>query len=183
MGKDTRWILWFISETIYQSYFCRTTCAAIKQKESQDSCIHSSIYNLFIRCLGFIFSTAAFCRMERKTAMSAVWIHILLVRSSSFFLSLFLPSIPVLIFFSWLTGWCSKKRANTPTLIPAPTPHPHTHKHTHWPRSSKLSCLNGVDFSPRCQDNKTGEGESPARQKSLWETDLVAHFTLFVLSP
>ena len=71
MGKDTPTVLWFISETIYQSCFLQKYLRS--NKNSQDSCSHSAIYNPFTRRLGFVlfFPTVAFCRTGRETAMSA----------------------------------------------------------------------------------------------------------------
>lgn len=106
--------------------------------------------------------------------------------SFSFLVFLLLgPAIHPCRHFLLLTHWLMFKEDKQHAPLPPPpslqTQHPH--KHTHWTHSSKLSCLNGVDFSPRCRDNRTSEGESPNRQKSPWGADLVAHFTLFVLSP
>lgn len=154
---------------------------------SQDSCIHSSVYNLFTRhlCLFFVFSNVACCRTGWKIAMSAPQILILLMHSK-FFLSCFSSPWschPSLSSFSPPDSLAHVQRGQTTRPPPPSLQTQHPHKHTHWTHSSKLFCLNGVDFSPRCRDNRTSEGESPNRQKSPWGADLVAHFTLFVLSP
>lgn len=51
MGKDTQRILWFISEVMYQTYFCRSPYTALKLTRLMHN---SSIYNFFVRFTGFV---------------------------------------------------------------------------------------------------------------------------------
>lgn len=70
MGKDTQRILWFISEVMYQTYFCRSPYTALKLTRLV---YNSSIYNFFVRFTGFVlifflyFFYNCLCRKRRGT--------------------------------------------------------------------------------------------------------------------
>lgn len=183
MGKDTQTVLWFISETIYQSCFLQKYLRS--NKNSQDSCSHSAIYNPFTRRLGFVlfFPTVAFCRTGRKTAMSAPsYSYSAHAPSLRFSLLVFLaPAIHPSHHFL-LPDSLARVSGRTNTAPPTPAP-AQTRSLTTQALNSPPRFEWGGHLTPVSLDNRTGEGESPDTQRSVWGADLVAHFTLFVLSP
>lgn len=183
MGKDTQRILWFISEVMYQTYFCRSPYTALKLTRLV---YNSSIYNFFVRFTGFVlifflyFFYNCLCRKRRGTCCVSS-AHSYSAHALSFvifliyiYITWLVPSILVLIFSLWLTGSCRRGQSHHLT---------HIQTCSYWPHSSRLLCLKGADFSPRCRSSKTDKGESRSTQKREWGADLVALFTLFVLNP